>query len=64
MKYINKTYVKRGKFYLSSAKKQRCAFIPLLVLATKLLPVASTAPSLLGKSKKRWRRKRRKFRRS
>lgn len=40
MKYVNKPYVKKGKLYLGSGKKQRGGFIPLLGVATKLLPVA------------------------
>ena len=52
MKYVNKPYVKKGKLYLGSGKKQR-RFIPLLGIAAKLLPVPSTALSLLGKGKKK-----------
>ena len=53
MKYVNKPYVKKGKLYLGSGKKQRRRFIPLLGIAAKLLPVLSTALSLLGKGKKK-----------
>ena len=49
MKYANKPYVKRGKIYLGSRKKQRGGFIPLLGLVAKLVPVTSTALSFLGK---------------
>ena len=53
MKYVNKPYVKRGKFYLGSGKKQRGGFLPLVGLTAKLLPIASTVLSILGKGKKK-----------
>ena len=62
MKYESRPYVKRGKFYLGSGKKKRGGFLPLAGLAAKLLPIASTALSILGKSKKKRSRKRRRFR--
>ena len=49
MKYVNKPYVKRGKFYLGSGKKQRGGFLPLVGLTAKLLPIASTVLSILEK---------------
>ena len=52
MKYVNRPYVKRGKFYLGNSKKQRGSFLLLAGLAAKLLPIASTALSILGKGKK------------
>ena len=62
MKYVNKPYLKRGKFYLGSGKKQRGGFLPLVGLAAKLLPVVSIALSILGKGKKKRGRKRRRLR--
>ena len=62
MKYVNKPYAKRGKFYLGSSKKQRGSFLPLVGLAAKLLPIASTVLSILGKDKKKRGRKRRRLR--
>ena len=44
-----KPYVKLGKFYLGSGKRQRNGFLPLVGLAAKLLRIASTALSILGK---------------
>ena len=76
MKYVNKPYVKsgkfylgsrkpyvkRGKFYLGSGKKQRSGFLPSVGLVAKLLPIASTGVSILGKGKKKRGRKRRRLR--
>ena len=62
MKYESRPYVKRGKFYLGSGKKKRGGFLPLAGLAPKLLPIASTALSILGKSKTKRSRKRRRLR--
>ena len=62
MKYESRPYLKRGKFYLGSSKKKRGGFLPLAGLAAKLLPIASTALSILGKSKKKRSRKRRRLR--
>ena len=61
MKYVNRPYVKRGKFYLGNSKKQRGSFLLLAGLAAKLLPIASTALSILGKGKKNWDWKRRRL---
>ena len=53
MKYVNKPFLKRGKLYLGSGKNQRVGFVPLVGLTAKLLPIASTVLSILGKGKKK-----------
>ena len=54
---------KGEKIFLGGGKKQRGGFILWLGLAARLLPVASTALSSLGRGKKRRGKKRRKIRR-
>ena len=39
MKYIKKTYVKKGSLYLGSGKVQRGEFLPFLAAASRFIPI-------------------------
>ena len=54
MKYVNKPNVKRGKLYLGSGKVQRRAFLPLLEIASRFMPIISLPGEILGKGQKKY----------
>ena len=54
LKYVNKRYVKRGKFYFGSGKVQRRSFFPLLAAASRFIPIISLAREILDKGWKKY----------
>ena len=53
MKHVNKLNVKRGKLYVGSGKVQRRAFLLLLTIASRFIPIISLSGEILGKRLKK-----------